>query len=247
MSQDLFEYSKKKPVLPGAAISSAAQSGPATGESGMSEASVSSGASPNPFADIVTLDELKDVASECRRCRLCETRKTVVFGEGNPKARLMFIGEGPGKTEDETGRPFVGRAGELLTRIIENGMHLRREDVYIANVVKCRPTVDGLGTRDRPPEADETAACSPFLLRQIEIIKPDAIVTLGNPSTRFLLKTTEGITKLRGTEASFEGIPVFPTYHPSYVLRNGGDSSPLKKDVWADIKKVMAKLGLPLN
>ncbi len=222
MAEDLFTYAREKVSLPRVTTK-------------------------GPYAHITSLDDLKEEALQCRRCRLCETRNTVVFGEGNPEARLMFIGEGPGRTEDETGRPFVGRAGELLTRIIENGMRLRREDVYIANVVKCRPTVDGLGKKDRPPDPEETAACSPFLLRQIELIQPEVIVTLGNPSTRFLLKTQEGITKLRGREASYEGIPVFPTYHPSYVLRNGGDSSPLKKDVWADIKKVMAKLGLPLN
>lgn len=222
MAEDLFTYAREKVSLPRVTAK-------------------------GPYAHITSLDDLKEEALQCRRCRLCETRNTVVFGEGNPEARLMFIGEGPGRTEDETGRPFVGRAGELLTRIIENGMRLRREDVYIANVVKCRPTVDGLGKKDRPPDPEETAACSPFLLRQIELIQPEVIVTLGNPSTRFLLKTQEGITKLRGREASYEGIPVFPTYHPSYVLRNGGDSSPLKKDVWADIKKVMAKLGLPLN
>ncbi|MCB1167688.1 MAG: uracil-DNA glycosylase [Leptospiraceae bacterium] len=189
--------------------------------------------------------KLQAEAMQCRRCRLCETRKTVVFGEGNPSARIMFIGEGPGKTEDETGRPFVGRAGELLTRIIENGMGLRRSDVYIANVVKCRPTLEQKGIRDRPPDPEETAACSPFLIRQIELISPEVIVTLGNPSTRFLLQTALGITKLRGKWADFRGIPLMPTYHPSYVLRNGGEKSPLRRDVWQDIQMVMDRLGLP--
>lgn len=199
-------------------------------------------------SDLQGLDwaRLQERALACQKCRLCETRNTVVFGEGNPAARVMFIGEGPGKTEDETGRPFVGRAGELLTRIIENGMGLSRSDVYIANVVKCRPTVDQKGLRDRPPDAEETAACSPYLLRQIELISPEAIVTLGNPSTRFLLNTSRGITRLRGQWAEFRGIPVMPTYHPSYVLRNGGEKSPLRRDVWEDIKKVMIHLGLPL-
>lgn len=202
--------------------------------------------SPGEFSGIASLEDLRGIAMQCRRCGLCETRRTVVFGEGSPHARVMFVGEGPGRTEDETGRPFVGRAGELLTRIIENGMGMPRGEVYIGNVVKCRPTVDGRGERDRPPDAGETAACSPFLIRQIELIRPAAIVTLGNPSTRFLLNTAEGITKLRGTRADFHGIPVFPTYHPSYVLRNGGDSSPLKKDVWHDIKRVLQFLGLPV-
>ena len=159
----------------------------------------------------------------------------------------MFIGEGPGKTEDETGRPFVGRAGELLTRIIENGMGLSRQDVYIANVVKCRPTVDQKGVKDRPPDPEETAACSPYLIRQIELIKPEVIVTLGNPSTRFLLNTQIGITKLRGIWGEYRGIPLMPTYHPSYVLRNGGEKSPLRRDVWEDIKMVMEKLGMPVS
>ncbi len=170
----------------------------------------------------------------------------VVFGEGNEKARLMFIGEGPGRDEDASGRPFVGRAGQLLTRIIENGLKLKRADVYIANVVKCRPTVDGLGTRDRPPEPAEVAACSPYLARQIELIRPEVIVTLGNPATRFLLKTAEGITKMRGKWHDYHGIAVMPTYHPSFLLRNGGDASETqhKRDVWNDMKMVIEKLGL---
>lgn len=218
MSDDLFEYTRRRTPPP----------------------------SLGEFASVGTLDELRTIALACRRCGLCERRKTVVFGEGNPRARLMFIGEGPGRTEDETGRPFVGRAGELLTRMIEKGMNVPRSEVYIANVVKCRPTVDGLGEKDRPPDASETTACSPFLIRQIELIQPEVIVTLGNPSTRFLLNTTDGITKLRGVKADYRGIPVIPTYHPSYVLRNGGETSPLKKDVWQDIKQVMVLLGLPL-
>ena len=147
----------------------------------------------------MTYEALKAQALGCNLCKLAATRTQVVFGEGNPKARLMFIGEGPGKDEDASGRPFVGRAGQLLTRIIENGLKLKREEVYIANVVKCRPTIDGLGKRDRPPEADEVAACAPYLKQQIELINPEVIVTLGNPSTRFLLQTTDGITKLRPT------------------------------------------------
>ncbi|HBS03370.1 MAG TPA: uracil-DNA glycosylase [Leptospiraceae bacterium] len=191
-------------------------------------------------------NSLKAAALGCKKCRLCETRNTVVFGEGNPSARVMFIGEGPGKTEDETGRPFVGRAGELLTRIIENGMGLARKDVYIANIVKCRPTVEQKGFKDRPPDPEETSACSPYLIRQIQLIAPEAIVTLGNPSTRFLLQTSTGITKMRGIWSHYNGIPVMPTYHPSYVLRNGGEKSPLRRDVWDDIKKVLEKLNLPI-
>ncbi len=188
---------------------------------------------------VSSLDELKRIALECRKCKLCLTRKNVVFGEGNPNANLMFIGEGPGKTEDETGRPFVGLAGQLLTRIIENGLKISRENVYIANVVKCRPTVEMKGEKDRPPDEEEVNACSPYLIRQIELIKPKIIITLGNPSTRFLLNTKLGITKLRGNVYYYKDIPVVPTYHPSFVLRNGGENSPLKKDVWEDMKIVL--------
>ena len=194
----------------------------------------------------MSLADLKQEALACTLCRLAATRTQVVFGEGSEKARLMFIGEGPGKDEDASGRPFVGRAGQLLTRIIENGLKLKREDVYIANVVKCRPTVDGLGKKDRPPEATEVTACSGYLRRQIELIRPEVIVTLGNPSTRFLLNTTEGITKLRGKWHEYNGIAVMPTYHPSFLLRNGGDAgnTPYKRDVWNDMKQVIEKLGL---
>lgn len=191
-------------------------------------------------------DKLQSIASEvskCTKCKLHTTRTQTVFGEGNPDAEVMFIGEGPGKQEDLTGRPFVGKAGELLTRIIEKGMGVPRESVFIANVTKCRPTVDLKFDKDRPPDEEETIACSPFLLRQIEIISPKVIITLGNPSTRFILRTQEGITKLRGKWGDFHGIPVMPTYHPSYVIRNGGDNSPLKRDVWEDIKLVLQKLG----
>lgn len=193
------------------------------------------------------LQSLKEQVLQCRKCRLASTRTCVVFGEGNPEARIMFIGEGPGKQEDLTGRPFVGRAGELLTRIIELGMGIPRGQVYIANIVKCRPTVDMQMERDRPPEPDEVSACSPHLLDQIKIIQPEAIITLGNPATQFILKTKTGITKTRGTWNEFMGIPVMPTYHPSYILRNGGDKSPLRRDVWNDIQKVMERLGMPIQ
>lgn len=190
------------------------------------------------------LQELRGEIGDCTRCKLHKTRTTIVFGEGNPDARIMFIGEGPGKEEDLQGRPFVGRAGLLLTAIIEKGMNLKRSDVYIANVVKCRPTVNMEFNRDRPPDEEETSSCSGFLMKQIEIIQPEVIVTLGNPSTKFLLKTKQGITKIRGNWFDYHGIHVIPTYHPSYVLRNGGDRSPLKKDVWEDIKKVIVRLSL---
>ncbi|MCS6983866.1 MAG: uracil-DNA glycosylase [Leptospiraceae bacterium] len=188
------------------------------------------------------LEKLRKEVSACVRCILHTTRTQTVFGEGNPHAKVMFIGEGPGKTEDLTGRPFVGRAGELLTRIIERGMKIPRSEVYIANIVKCRPTVDLAFQKDRPPTPEEVAQCSPFLERQIQLIKPKVIVALGGPAAKYLLKTELGITKLRGKWGWHGDIPVMPTYHPSYVLRNGGEESPLKKDVWEDIKKVMAYL-----
>lgn len=188
------------------------------------------------------LAELREYIGDCRRCKLCGTRNNIVFGEGNSDARVMFIGEGPGREEDLQARPFVGRAGQLLTAIIEKGMNIARNDTYIANVVKCRPTIDLKFERDRPPEPDERDACGPFLLRQIDIIRPEVIITLGNPSTRFLLGIRQGITSIRGKWFSYNGISVMPTYHPSYILRNGGEGSALKKDVWKDIKMVLAKL-----
>ena len=187
-------------------------------------------------------DKLKGEALSCISCKLATTRTKVVFGEGNIDAEVMFIGEGPGKQEDITGRPFVGRAGELLTSMIEKGMSIPREKVYIANIVKCRPTVDLLFQRDRPPDQEEVAACNHFLLKQIRLIQPRVIITLGSPSSKFILKSSQGITSLRGKWHEFEGIPVMPTYHPSYLLRNGGEKSPLKRDVWEDIKKVLALL-----
>ena len=192
------------------------------------------------------LEKLEAAVSKCRKCPLSATRNTVVFGEGRADAEIMFIGEGPGKQEDLAGRPFVGRSGELLTRIIENGMGIPRSEVYIANIVKCRPTIDFKMERDRPPAPDETASCSPWLLEQVKIIRPRVIITLGNPATKFILQTTEGITKTRGKWGEFTGIPVMPTYHPSYVLRNGGDKSPLRRHVWEDIRKVLEHLGRPI-
>jgi DNA polymerase len=194
----------------------------------------------------MNLLKLYEENKDCMKCKLSKTRNKLVFGCGNPCADIMFIGEGPGKDEDAKGLPFVGRAGELLTSIIEKGMLLKREDVYIANVVKCRPTVNQEGGRDRPPEKEEVDACGWMLLSQIDIISPKVIITLGNPSTKFILKTDLGITKIRGKFAKYKDINVMPTYHPSYILRNGGDNSPLKKDVWEDIKKVLQYLEMPL-
>lgn len=178
------------------------------------------------------LAAVREELGDCTRCKLYQSRKNIVFGEGNPGAALAFVGEGPGFEEDREGRPFVGEAGQLLTKIIENGMKLRRGDVYICNVVKCRPP------ENRTPEPDEIAACETFLAKQIQAIRPRVIVTLGNVPTQTLLKTKEGITKLRGKWQTYQGIPLMPTFHPAYLLRNPKD----KKLVWDDIQQVMKEL-----
>jgi DNA polymerase len=185
-------------------------------------------------ADAGDLDVLRTAIGDCRRCRLAGGRTQIVFGVGNPKARLMFVGEGPGRDEDLRGEPFVGRAGALLTDIIEKGMRLRRADVYICNVVKCRPP------DNRNPEPDEVEACSPFLLRQIDLVAPEVIVALGKFAAQTLLRSATPIMRLRGVWYEYRGIPLMPTLHPAYLLRNPGD----KKLVWQDIKQVMARLGL---
>jgi len=177
---------------------------------------------------------IREELGECTRCVLHKGRKTIVFGEGNPHAALVFVGEGPGHEEDLQGRPFVGEAGQLLTDIIVKGMQIAREDVYICNVVKCRPP------ENRNPELDEIEACGPFLRKQLKAIAPKVIVTLGNVPTKMLLNTKEGITKLRGNWQTYEGIPVMPTFHPAYLLRSPGE----KKKVWEDIQQVMVRLGM---
>lgn len=191
------------------------------------------GEAPAPVPDPGgLLEQLRvEEIGDCRRCKLCEGRSKIVFGDGTARARLMFVGEGPGADEDRQGLPFVGRAGQLLNQIIK-AMGFAREEVYIANVVKCRPP------DNRAPQPDEVAACTPFLYRQIEIINPRVIVTLGSPATQALLDTTAGITKIRGTFREYRGIRVMPTFHPAYLLRNPA----AKKDVWEDMQKVMAFL-----
>ncbi len=180
-----------------------------------------------------TLEELKSFVLECHLCQLAKTRKNVVFGEGNLHAKLMFVGEGPGMHEDERARPFVGRAGELLTRIIENVLLIKREDVYIANIVKCRPP------NNRVPTYEEATTCLPFLQKQIQIIQPKIIVTLGATSYRYLTNDLEAsITKIRGEIIDFGVYKLIPTFHPSYLLRNPS----AKKYVYADMLKVKAML-----
>jgi DNA polymerase len=181
-----------------------------------------------------SLEEVKTFIGDCKKCRLHELRKNIVVGEGDPKATLMFIGEGPGEEEDNTGRPFVGRAGQLLTKIIE-AMKLKREDVYIANIVKCRPP------NNRTPSDDEIICCAPYLMEQINVIKPKVIVALGAPSTCTLFNQKIKISAVRGKFYDWkDGIKLMPTFHPAYLLRNPVD----KKLVWDDMQKVMEFLGI---
>lgn len=190
---------------------------------------------PVPPDPTDALASLRAATAQCVRCKLAKTRSNVVFGEGNPRARVMFIGEAPGFHEDRQGRPFVGPAGQLLDRIIENGMGLRRSDVYIANVNKCRPP------ENRDPEPDEVAACLPYLEEQVRLVRPEVIVALGRVAARNLLGVAAPVSALRGRELAHQGIPVVVTWHPAYLLRNEA----AKADTWQDIKRVLRMLGLP--
>ena len=182
-----------------------------------------------------TLKEVDKEIAACQKCPLAQTRTNVVPGEGDPRADLMFIGEAPGGDEDRQGRPFVGRAGQLLTKIIES-VGLKREDVFIGNILKCRPP------GNRNPLPDEIAACNSFLLKQIDIIKPKVICALGKFAAQTLLDTETPISRLRGKFYDYHGTKLMPTYHPAYLLRNLQG----KKDVWADLKKIAAELGLKI-
>ena len=182
-----------------------------------------------------SLLKIREDLGECTRCKLHKGRNKLVFGDGSPKAQLVFVGEGPGADEDAQGLPFVGRAGKLLTQMIE-AMGLQRKDVYICNVVKCRPP------ENRTPEPDEVKTCSPYLLRQIDVINPKVIVCLGAVAAKTLLETTRGISQYRGEWQEWRGRKLLATYHPAYLLRN----PPAKADVWKDLQKVMAELGLQL-
>ncbi|HEY2775468.1 MAG TPA: uracil-DNA glycosylase [Candidatus Binatia bacterium] len=214
--------------LPGEAASFVAASSPSPGSS-LSEVLVEPA-----IREASSLPALREVLGDCRRCKLCRGRTNIVFGVGNPSASLMFVGEGPGEDEDRLGEPFVGKAGALLDSIITNAMGLSRSDVYIANVVKCRPP------NNRDPEPDEIVACEPFLRRQVELVSPQVIVSLGKFATQALLGDRTPISKRRGRWHEFNGVPLMPTFHPAYLLRNPAD----KRLVWEDIKLVMARLGL---
>jgi uracil-DNA glycosylase family 4 len=183
-----------------------------------------------------TLQTVREDIGDCIRCKLHKGRTKIVFGDGHAQAKLLFIGEGPGRDEDLQGLPFVGRAGKLLTQMIE-AMGLRRGDVYICNVVKCRPP------ENRAPEKDEVAACSPFLFRQIDLVAPKVIVCLGSIAAQTILETTRGISQFRGQWLEFRGRKLMATYHPAYLLRNPA----AKSEVWKDLQKVMAELGLEVK
>jgi DNA polymerase len=183
-----------------------------------------------------TLPGIRTDLGDCRRCKLSKRRKNIVFGTGDPQAKLVFVGEGPGYEEDQKGEPFVGAAGQLLTRIIQ-AMTLTREQVYICNIIKCRPP------GNRNPAPVEIQTCTPYLVRQLRAIAPDFIVALGTFAAQTLLETTEPISKIRGHFHDYMGIKVMPTYHPAFLLRNPDK----KRDVWEDMKKLMREMGVSLT
>jgi DNA polymerase len=181
-----------------------------------------------------SLEKIREDIGDCQRCKLCSTRMHIVFGSGNPKAKLVFVGEAPGADEDAQGLPFVGRAGQLLTKIIES-ISLTRQDVYICNVIKCRPP------NNRFPEKDEIAACYPFLVRQLEVISPKVICCLGAAAAQTILKTKSSVGWIRGRFQDYRGAKLIVTYHPAYLLRNPD----AKRVVWEDMKKIKALLSVP--
>jgi DNA polymerase len=199
----------------------------------------------DPQAKAAAFAALRERALACVKCpHLASSRKQVVFGVGSIDAPLMFIGEAPGADEDEQGEPFVGKAGQLLTKIIQ-ATGLQRADVYIANILKCRPDTPGQSAGNRKPTSDEMATCIPYLHEQIDLIRPKVIMALGATAVEGLLGKTIGITKLRGTWKTYRGIPLMPTYHPAYLLRNQAMSE--KRKVWEDMLQVMEKLGMPMS
>ena len=189
-----------------------------------------------------TLAEVAQEAADCTRCRLASGRTQVVFGVGNPNADVMFVGEAPGFHEDKQGEPFVGAAGQLLTRMLDEELHLRRDDVYICNVLKCRPP----GNRD--PQDDEIESCTPWLVEQVSLIQPRVVVTLGNFATKFVLNTRQGITRMRGAAYPWHGRTVIPTFHPAAILRGGGEGSRQFAELREDfelVRQTLAALDRP--
>ena len=201
------------------------------GQGAVEAASAEESTAPPAGGGHVALDGVREALGDCRRCLLHRTRHHLVFGEGSPQAELVFVGEAPGADEDAQGRPFVGQAGQLLTKII-SAMGLRREEVYICNILKCRPP------GNRNPQPDEIAACEPFLIRQLRVIQPKVICALGTFAAHTLLKSEAPISVLRGQFHSYHGISLMPTYHPAYLLRNPG----AKKQVWEDVQMIMQAL-----
>jgi len=214
-----------------APLATGSSAGAQAGAAGQLELDASSGAAPPGGRP--TLAAVRERLGECTRCRLCEGRTQIVFGDGDPQAALMFIGEGPGETEDLRGLPFVGRAGELLTQMIEKGLGIPRRDVYICNIVKCRPP------GNRTPLSDEVASCRPFLDAQIDAVQPRVIVALGKPAASLLLGRDVAITRARGTWHAYRGIPVMPTFHPAFVLRQYTAEN--RRLVWSDLKAALEK------
>ena len=209
------------------------------------EATPASAAPLSPEAKAAAFAELRERALACVKCsHLAAARKNVVFGVGNINADLMFVGEAPGADEDEQAEPFVGKAGQLLTKIIET-TGLKRSEVYIANILKCRPDTPGQTAGNRKPTTEEMETCIPYLHEQIDLIRPKVIVALGGTAVEGLLGKTIGITKLRGTWKTYRGIPLMPTYHPAYLLRNQALSE--KRKVWEDVLAVMERMGMPIS
>ena len=204
-------------------------------EIGISHLDVGQATPSKPMIETrMTLDDIREDLGDCSRCKLSGSRTTIVFGSGNPDAKLMFIGEAPGSEEDRQGLPFVGRAGQLLTKIIES-IGLQRDDIYICNVLKCRPP------KNRNPEADEVETCSPFLRQQLEAVRPEIVCCLGTFAAQMMLGMKVPISKLRGRFHDIEGIRFIATFHPAYLLRNPGK----KREVWNDMKQIRAALDGP--
>jgi DNA polymerase len=209
------------------------------------ETVLSQGPPLDPQAKAAAFAALRERALACVKCKhLASSRKNVVFGVGSIDAQIMFVGEAPGGDEDEQGEPFVGKAGQLLTKIIQ-ATGLQRADVYIGNILKCRPDTPGQSAGNRKPTTEEMATCLPYLQEQIDLIRPKVLVALGATAVEGLLGKTIGITRLRGTWKTYRGIPLMPTYHPAYLLRNQAMSE--KRKIWEDMLAVMEKLGMPIS
>lgn len=231
-----FEQQPSRPAAQPSAVASFEQQRPPMvtlqSSTPVQRAPVARGEVLTPTERMGRLSVLATEVASCQRCRLCEARTQTVFSRGDPFAELCFVGEGPGADEDQQGEPFVGAAGQLLDKMI-GAMGYRRDEVYICNIVKCRPP------KNRTPEPDEIAACRPYVVQQLELCRPKFIVALGTTAVKGLLGTSEGITKLRGSWKLYRGIPVMPTYHPAYLLRQPD----AKRQVWDDLKLVMVRLG----